>query len=1056
MKKTHRIFCLLLIACFSRFALAQPQWSQRAADAAMKRWPDGRFAPVGARWAWNYELGTLLEGFDSVWLDTADGRLFRYIKASVDQFVTPEGTIPTWKIDEYQLDNILLGRQLLFLYGVTLDKRYAKAADLLYEQLKHQPRTPSGGFWHKQRYPNQMWLDGLYMAEPFYADYAATFHHPEAFKDITHQFALIDAHVRDSHSGLLYHGWDESKQERWADRETGLSSQFWARAMGWYMMALVDTLPYYTADDPGRKELLKQLERDASAVAKYQDSSTGLWYQVLDKPSAKGNYLESSASCMFVYALAKSVRRGYLPPRYLANAERGYRGILDHFIQSGSDGDVALTGTVKGAGLGGDPYRDGSYKYYISEKIGTNDPKGVGAFLLASTEMETATNAKLGRGDTVMLDAWYNSQTRADAFGQQVPFHYKWNDLSDSGYFLFGHLFGDFGAETTTLYTAPKREVLRNGQVYIIVSPDIPVKSPNPHYMQKEDADQIVDWVKAGGVLMIMENDSANADLDHLNLLADRFGIHYNNLLRKHVVGTRWDMGKVVTEGGGPIFHDPHTIYVKDVSTISVKPPAVARVTDNGDILVATTKYGKGTVFAMVDPWLYNEYTDGRKLPAEYDNFAAGRELVRWVLEQIPQPRSGKLVPQPAAQRICYPRSYGARGDGSTKDTLAIQSAIDACAKDGGGTVRLSAGTYLSAPIVLKSNITLLLEHGATLLGSPDHADYPANTEFRAPGLQSLVSATDASNIAITGEGTIDGDGESWWAMARQIKDSGILGNDHPRPRLVVFDHCKHVRIEGVTVQNSPMWQVVLYYSDDVVVRNVRVLAPPHSPNTDAVDPFSSSHVVIDHLYADVGDDNVAIKSGAINSPGPDAPAEDISITDCTFLHGHGLSVGSEIAGGARNIHAERIHFDGTDNGIRVKSNRDRGNDVSNLSFRDIYMKNVKNAIVISEYYPKVLPPDGETAKPITRLTPHFHDIVIENLTAEESASLGAIVGLPESPVAGVTLRNVKLSGKQGLTIGYAQVSGTGVIVDALEGKPIVQGPGAQVSLKRLPGFSRP
>ena len=405
------------------------------------------------------------------------------------------------------------------------------------------------------------------------------------------------------------------------------------------------------------------------------------------------------------------------------------------------------------------------------------------------------------------------------------------------------------------------------------------------------------------------------------------------------------------------------------------------------------------------------------------------------------------LQAETAKTRICDPRTYGARGDGTTRDTLAIQKAIDVCATEAGGTVRLSAGTYLSAPIVLKSDVTFHLDKGAILLGSPDHADYPAKTEFRAPGLQSLVSTTNADNVAITGQGTIDGNGESWWVMARAIKDAGVLGNEHPRPRLVVFDHCKHVRVEGVTIQNSPMWQLVLYYSDDVLVRNVRVLAPPHSPNTDAVDPFSSTNVVIDHLYADVGDDNIAIKSGAINSPGPDSPSKDITITDCTFLHGHGLSVGSEIAGGAHNIRAERIRFDGTDNGIRVKANRDRGNDVSRLSFRDVEMKNVKNAIVISEYYPKILPPDGEAAKPITRLTPHFSDIVIENLTANESDSLGAIVGLPESPVTGVVLRNVKLNGRHGITIGYAQVSGTNVVVNAQDGKPITEGPGAQISL---------
>ena len=399
------------------------------------------------------------------------------------------------------------------------------------------------------------------------------------------------------------------------------------------------------------------------------------------------------------------------------------------------------------------------------------------------------------------------------------------------------------------------------------------------------------------------------------------------------------------------------------------------------------------------------------------------------------------------AAATCDVHQYGAKADGTTKDTAAIQSAIDACEKQGGGTVHLAAGTYLSAPIVLKSNITLQLDTGATLFGSPDHADYPAKREFRAPGMQSLVSATNAENVAITGEGVIDGNGETWWQEARAIKDHGILGSEHTRPRLVVFDHCKHVRVEGITIQNSPMWQLVPYYSDDVVIRNIRVLAPQHAPNTDAVDPFSSSNVVIDHLYADVGDDDIAIKSGMINSPGPDAPSSNITITDCTFMHGHGLSVGSELAGGANNIRAERVSFNGTDNGIRVKANRDRGNDVGNLVFRDIQMNDVKNAIIISEYYPKVLPAAGESPQPITRLTPHFHDITIENVTAVNSVNLGAIVGLPESPVRNVVLQNMHLSGKHGMTIGFAQVTGTKVSISASEGQGIIKGPGAEISL---------
>ncbi len=406
------------------------------------------------------------------------------------------------------------------------------------------------------------------------------------------------------------------------------------------------------------------------------------------------------------------------------------------------------------------------------------------------------------------------------------------------------------------------------------------------------------------------------------------------------------------------------------------------------------------------------------------------------------------VLPAVHAATVCDARAYGAKADGTTKDTAALQSAIDACEAKGGGTVRLTAGTYLSAPIVLKSNITLDLDKGATLLGSADHADYPAITEFRAPGYQSLVSATNAENVAIVGEGTIDGNGESWWVEARRTKDSGVLGSANSRPRLVVFDHCRHVRVEGVTIENSPMWQLVPYYTDDIVIRNIKVLAPQHSPNTDAVDPFSSSHVVIDHLFADVGDDDIAIKSGMIDSSGPDAPSRDITITDCTFLHGHGLSIGSEIAGGAQNIRAERIHFDGTDNGIRVKANRDRGNDVSGLVFRDIEMKNVKNALIISEYYPKILPPEGEAAQPVARLTPRFHDITIENLTAVESKNAGAIVGLPESPVLGVALNNVKIEAQNGLVVGYASVSGSGVTVTAKEGAGISSQAGAKISIR--------
>src|SRR6202789_870349 len=405
-------------------------------------------------------------------------------------------------------------------------------------------------------------------------------------------------------------------------------------------------------------------------------------------------------------------------------------------------------------------------------------------------------------------------------------------------------------------------------------------------------------------------------------------------------------------------------------------------------------------------------------------------------------------LPAMAAGKVCDARTYGAKADGATKDTKAIQAAIDDCASAGGGTVKLAGGTFVSAPIVLKSNITLDIGKGATLLGSPDHADYPAKAEFRAPGTQSLVSATNAEKVAITGEGTIDGNGESWWAQARTTHNAGVVGAVQFRPRLVVFDHCKHIRMEGVTVQNSPSWQIVPYYTDDMTIRNVRVLAPQRSPNTDAIDPFSSSNMVIDHVYADVGDDNIAIKSGIINSPGPDSPSKNITITDCEFMHGHGLSIGSEIAGGAQNIHAERIHFKGTDQGIRIKANRDRGNDVSDISFKDITMEDVKTSILITEYYPGTPPEGDDPPKPITRLTPFFHAIRIENLKASNSDVAGAIFGLPESPVKDIVLKNVDIQATKGLQIAYAEVTASNLKVTATDGQSITVAPNAKLTVK--------
>jgi polygalacturonase len=405
-------------------------------------------------------------------------------------------------------------------------------------------------------------------------------------------------------------------------------------------------------------------------------------------------------------------------------------------------------------------------------------------------------------------------------------------------------------------------------------------------------------------------------------------------------------------------------------------------------------------------------------------------------------------VPAMAAGKVCDVKTYGAKGDGTTKDTIAVQKAIDECtAGKGGGTVEVPAGTYVIAPIVLKSNMTLHLAKGATLLGSPDMTDYSKVVFARHPTVQPLVGSVNAENITINGEGTIDGNGHIWWDYVRGVRNSGVLGTDHPRPMGVVFDHSKHIRMEGVTVQNSGFWQIVPYYADDLVFRNLRVLAPL-SPNTDAIDPFSSSDIVIDHVFASTGDDNVAIKSGEINSPGPDDPSKNITITDCTFERGHGISIGSEIAGGVQNVHVERVSFKGTDNGIRIKSARDRGNDVSNISYKDITMENVKIAIYITEFYASRDPAGEVPAEPVTRLTPKFHDITMENVTATGSGVAASIVGLPESPVLGLTLKNVHIEAKTGMSIAYAKVTMDNVTVKADTGEAIKVAPTATVTQK--------
>lgn len=620
---------------WSEGALKIDEPSAKMAKSVIQEWPNGVVATENHPGEWGYEEGVLLDGMAAQWHATANGDDFRYIKAAVDKYVTEDGSIKSYHSDAHSLDEIEMGRSVLLVYRVTQQPKYYKAAKFIHDQLAQQPRTLSGGYWHKQIYPNQMWLDGAYMAEPFRAEYAAAFQQSEEFDDIAKQLLLMDQHMRDVRTGLLRHGWDESKQMKWADPKTGLSPEAWGRAMGWYAMALVDVLDWFPADHPDRPELVRALNRTAKAIVTYQDKKTGLWYQVLDKNSAKGNFTEASASCMFVYSLSKGVRMGYLPQADESAVRRGWSAIQATFVTTAPDGPTYLNGTVKVGGLGGSPYRSGTFDYYIGEKTITNDAKGVGAFLLAGSEMaQTATEA-LGQGKTVLVDAWFNSQTRKNAAGQTELFHYKWNDNANPGFAFLGRAFQRYGVKLATLKTAPTASDLSKAQIYIIASPDIPAKNPHPNYMDKASGEAIENWVKAGGVLILMQNDKTNSEFDHFNTMSERFGIHFNAVLRNTVENNNWPQGTIMVPKGTGVFEYPHQAYLKEISTITISGPAKSILTDQGDVLMAEAKVGKGTVFAVVDPWVYNEYVDRRnKLPLEFDGFDAAIDLAGWAVRQ--------------------------------------------------------------------------------------------------------------------------------------------------------------------------------------------------------------------------------------------------------------------------------------------------------------------------------------------------------------------------------------------------------------------------------------
>jgi polygalacturonase len=395
--------------------------------------------------------------------------------------------------------------------------------------------------------------------------------------------------------------------------------------------------------------------------------------------------------------------------------------------------------------------------------------------------------------------------------------------------------------------------------------------------------------------------------------------------------------------------------------------------------------------------------------------------LSGWAAD-APAPTAG------ASGKVFNVRDYGAKGDGKTLDTAAIQKALDECGNAGGSTVQFPPGTYLSKPLFLHSSTTVKLDAGAVLQATDATVDF-VNPE-RTNSFIAFVNGKDIHDVAIVGPGTIDGAGAKWWIPAEEARRK-TPGYTLPRPRLIIITGCKNLLVSNITLQNSPCMHLVPTDCENVIISNVTVLAPAHSANTDAIDPSSCKNVLITKCRLDVGDDNVAIKAGH-KVAGREFACEDITVTDCVFLHGHGMSIGSETSGGVHNVLVTNCTFQDTENGIRIKSDRRRGGLVENIRYTDITMNNVDPAITLTCYYmnnssgdpSKLSPPKLDPAQATSERTPVFRDIYFNNVRATTAKSAGLIIGLPESAISNVVLENVQIAAA---TTGFSVKNAKGI-----------------------------
>ena len=345
---------------------------------------------LGLKSKWNYIDGCMIKAILEMYGITNEKKYLEFADNFIDAKVFEDGTIDGYDVKEKNIDNVNAGKTLFELYDITGKEKYRKAIDLIYSQIKDMPRTKEGSFWHKNIYPEQVWLDGLYMAQPFYMEYETRYNNKANYPDIFGQFIRVKAHMKDERSGLYYHAYDDSKQMFWADKVTGLSSHFWLRALGWFSMALLDTMDVCQDKDAPEYKIMMGMFTDLmDAMLKYQDES-GMWYQVVNLGGMDRNYLETSGSSIMAYALLKGVRLGYLPSSYKEYGVKAFNGVTDKYLTEDEKGGIHLDGICLVAGLGGDSRRPGTYDYYMSEPIVCDDAKGVGPYLLAYTEMRRA------------------------------------------------------------------------------------------------------------------------------------------------------------------------------------------------------------------------------------------------------------------------------------------------------------------------------------------------------------------------------------------------------------------------------------------------------------------------------------------------------------------------------------------------------------------------------------------------------------------------------------------------------------------------------------------